>query len=72
MTDQYRLQRALFAESAGDREAARRRSLAAAHLELVLGHDYEDAGEPDLALRSRISAASCLWSGATSNKDGRH
>ena len=56
------VQRALFAESAGDREAARRHFLAAAHLELVLAHDYDEAGEPDLALRSRISAASCLWS----------
>jgi hypothetical protein len=49
MTDQYRLQRALFAESAGDREAARRHFLAAAHLELVLGHDYEETGKADLA-----------------------
>jgi len=56
------VQRALFSESAGDREAARRHFLAAAHLELVLAHDYDEAGEPDLALRSRISAASCLWS----------
>src|SRR6266849_4354240 len=56
------VQRASFAESAGDREAARRHFLAAAHLELVLAHDYGEAGEPDLALRSRISAASCLWS----------
>ena len=56
------VQRALFAESAGDREGARRHFLAAAHLELVLAHDYDEAGEPDLALRSRISAASCLWS----------
>jgi hypothetical protein len=57
------VQRAQFAESAGDREAARRHFLAAAHLESVLAHDYDAAGEPDLALRSRISAASCLWSG---------
>ncbi len=54
------VQRALFAASAGDREAARRHVLAAAHLELVLAHDYDEAGGPDLALRSRISAASCL------------
>jgi hypothetical protein len=40
----------------GDREAARRHFLAA-HLELVLAHDYDEAGEPDLALRIRISAA---------------
>jgi hypothetical protein len=45
------------------REAARRHFLAAAHLELVLAHDYDEAGAPDLALRSRVSAASCLWSG---------
>ena len=57
------IQRAIFAERSGDREAARRHFLAAAHLELVLAHDYDAAGEPDLALRSRISAASCLWSG---------
>ena len=56
------VQHALFAESSGNREAARRHFLAAAHLELVLAHDYEEAGEPDLALRSRISLASCLWS----------
>jgi hypothetical protein len=56
------IQRAMFAERAGDRAAARRHFLAAAHLELVLAHDYDEAGEPDLALRSRISAASCLWS----------
>ena len=48
------IQRAMFAVRAGDREAARRHFLAAAHLELVLAHDYDLAGEPDLALRSRI------------------
>jgi hypothetical protein len=57
------IQRAMFAERSGDRATARRHFLAAAHLELVLAHDYDAAGEPDLALRSRISAASCLWSG---------
>jgi hypothetical protein len=36
---------------------------ASAHLELVSAHDYVAAREPDLALRSRISAASCLCSG---------
>ena len=56
------VQRAQFTESSGNREAARRHFLAAAHLELVLAHDYEEAGEPDLALRSRISSATCLWS----------
>jgi hypothetical protein len=57
------IQRATFAERSGDRAAARRHFLAAAHLELVLAHDYDEAGELDLALRSRISAASCMWSG---------
>jgi|SRR5579862_4558071 len=57
------LQRAMFAERSGDHTAARRHFLAAAYLELVLAHDYDEAGEADLALRSRISAASCLWSG---------
>jgi hypothetical protein len=56
------VQRAMFAESSGDRDAARRHFLAAAHLELVLAHDFDEAAEPDLALRSRISSASCLWS----------
>jgi hypothetical protein len=56
------IQRAMFAERAGDGAAARRHFLAAAHLELVLAHDYDEAGEPGLALRSRISSASCLWS----------
>ncbi len=57
------IQRALFTEMSGDREAARRHFLAAAHLELVLAHDYDEACEPALALRSRISSASCLWRG---------
>ena len=56
------VQRALFTERSGNREAARRHFLAAAHLELVLAHDYDEAGEPELALRSRISSASSLWS----------
>jgi hypothetical protein len=62
------VQRAQFAEGAGDREAARRHLLAAAHLELVLAHDYDAAGDPELALRSRISAASCLWSAGDSER----
>jgi hypothetical protein len=57
------VQRAIFAEMSGDRKAASRHFLAAAHLEVVLAHDYDEAGEPDLALRSRISSASCLWRG---------
>jgi hypothetical protein len=55
------VQRAMLAELAGDRTAAARHFLAAAHLELVLADDYEAAGAADLALRSRISAASCFW-----------
>src|SRR5437588_266860 len=63
------VQRAMFAEMAGDRDVARRHFLAAAHLELVLAHDYDDAGEHDLALRSRISSASCLWRGGEIEQD---
>jgi hypothetical protein len=57
------VQRAMFAEMAKDWEGARRHFLAAAHLELVLAHDYDEAGEHALAFRSRISSASCFWSG---------
>jgi hypothetical protein len=55
------VQRGMLAEMRGEREAAARHFLAAAHLELVLAGDYEEAGRDDLALRSRLSAASCLW-----------
>lgn len=55
------VQRALLAEMRGERQAATRHFLAAAHLELVLAADYEQAGQRDLSLRSRLSAASCLW-----------
>jgi hypothetical protein len=55
------VQRALLAEMRGDREAARRHFLASAHLELVLAADYEQAGDSQLSLRSRLSAASCFW-----------
>jgi hypothetical protein len=44
-----------------DRLAAVRHLLAGAHLELVLVEDYRAAGEDVLALRSHLSAASCLW-----------
>jgi hypothetical protein len=57
------IQRAQAAEMAGRRTEAERHFLAAAHLELVLAGDYDDAGSQDLAHRSRISAASCLWRG---------
>jgi hypothetical protein len=55
------VQRALLAEMRRDRPAATRHFLAAAHLELVLAADYEQAGQRELSLRSRLSAASCLW-----------
>src|SRR5438874_4475634 len=55
------VQRAMLAEMAGDRNTAIRHFLAAAHLELVLAEDYAASGVDDLALRSRLSAASCFW-----------
>ena len=55
------VQRAMLAEMRGDRKAAARHFLAAGHLELVLADDYAQAGQPELALRSGISAASCFW-----------
>lgn len=55
------IQRATLAEMAANRAAAVRHFLAAAHLELVLAADYDALGNDDLAVRSRLSAASCLW-----------
>ena len=55
------LQRGMLAEMRGDRTDATRHFLAAAHLELVLANDYMQAGQSDLARRSRLSAASCFW-----------
>jgi hypothetical protein len=55
------IQRGLMAEMQADRDSAARHFLAAAHLELVLAADYDQNNEPELALRSRLSAASCLW-----------
>lgn len=55
------VQRGMFAEMGGRRDEATQHFLAAAHLELVLAGDYDLAGEPHLARRSRISAASCFW-----------
>jgi hypothetical protein len=57
------IQRALLAEMRGDRAAAARHFLATAHLELVLADDYQESGDGDMALRSRLSAASCFWRG---------
>jgi len=56
------VQRATLAEMRGDRREAAKHFLAAAHLELVLADDYAQSGQPALALRSGISAASCFWS----------
>lgn len=55
------LQRGMVAEMGGDRSRAATHFLAGAHLELVLADDYLHAGLEDMALRSRISAASCFW-----------
>jgi hypothetical protein len=57
------VQRGMLAEMRGDTEAASRHFLAAAHLEIVLANEYVEAGEQELAIRSQISAASCLWRG---------
>jgi hypothetical protein len=56
------VQRATLALMRGDRREAAKHFLAGAHLELVLADDYAQAGQPELALRSGISAASCFWS----------
>jgi hypothetical protein len=55
------IQRGVLAEMSGNAGAVGRHFLAAAHLELVLANDYVDAGQDDLAIRSRLSAASCFW-----------
>ena len=55
------VQRGMMAEMGSRPDEAREHFLAAAHLELVLANDYEQAGDRELARRSRISAASCFW-----------
>jgi hypothetical protein len=55
------VQRGMLAEMARNPTGAAPHFLAAAHLELVLANDYEQAGQGDLAFRSRVSAASCFW-----------
>ena len=55
------VQRGMLADMRGDRPSATRHFLARAHLELVIAADLDEAGEPDLAERSRISAISCFW-----------
>ena len=54
------VQRAMLAEMRGDRANAAVHFLAAGHMEQVLALDFAAAGETDLALRSRLSAASCF------------
>jgi hypothetical protein len=62
------LQRGMLAEMRGDQTGAARHLLAAAHLELVLADDYAQADQWDLALRSRLSAASCFWRAGQSDQ----
>lgn len=66
------VQRGMLAEMAGDKERAARHFLAAAHLELVLAKDYAEAGLDDLALRSRLSAASSFWRAGERTQSRRH
>ena len=62
------VQRGMMAAMAGHSDDAKKHYLAAAHLELVLAGDYEQAGDGELSRRSRISAASCFWrAGETSD-----
>ena len=62
------VQRGMSAAMGGRPSNARNHFLAAAHLELVLAGDYEEAGETELARRSRISAASCFWVAGETNE----
>jgi hypothetical protein len=62
------MQRAMLAEMRGERSTATLHFLAAGHMELVLAVDHESAGDNDLALRSRLSAASCFWRAGQSNE----
>jgi hypothetical protein len=55
------IQRGMLAEMGGDRARAARHFLAAAYLELVLVDDYAQEGQDEMAFRSGLSAASCLW-----------
>lgn len=66
------VQRGMLAEMAGDNEGAARHFLAAAHLELVLAKDYTEAGLDELALRSRLSAASCFWRAGETAQSRHH
>ncbi len=62
------IQRATLAEMRGERSNAALHFLAAGHMELVLAVDYESAGESELALRGRLSAASCFWRAGQPNQ----
>lgn len=55
------VQRGMLAEMSGRNRDAAQHFLAAAHLELVLTDDYQQADDLEQARRSRISAASCFW-----------
>jgi hypothetical protein len=66
------VQRGMLAEMAGHGDDASRHFLAAAHLEMVLAKDYAVAGLDDLALRSRLSAASCFWRAGETAQARRH
>ena len=55
------VQRGMLAEMSGRNREATQHFLAAAHLELVLADDYQQADDVEQARRSRISAASCFW-----------
>jgi hypothetical protein len=55
------IQRGMLAEMRNDLSTAARHLLAGAYLELVLVEDYRGVGDESLALRSHLSAASCLW-----------
>lgn len=55
------IQRGMSAAMGGDTSEAAKHFLAAAHLELVLADDFDQAGDTELSRRSRISAATCFW-----------
>lgn len=62
------VQRAMLAEMRGEHLNASLHFMAAGHMELVLAVDYDLAEESDLALRSRLSAASCFWRAGQPNQ----
>ena len=62
------IQRGMLAEMRGEQSTAALHLMAAGHMELVLAVDFTRAGENDLALRSRLSAASCFWRAGQPNE----